>query len=316
MLPVETEPTASGSGAKAGRRAANLTIAAFVLLVLFGGMNAIGVRYTVLELPPFWGAGLRFGAASVLLAVAMLAMRLPMPRGRALVGVILYGLLNFAGTYAFIYWGFRYVQPGMAQVLLSLVPLLTLFFAVLHGLESFRWRGLLGALTAIAGVAVGFQVQTASNVPPPALLAIIAGAACMAESGVIVKQFPRVHPVTLSALSMALGTVVLLALSILVGETQQLPTRPETWAAVAYMVFFGSIAVFMLFLYIVPRLPISTVSYHFVLLPFVTVSASAWLTGEQITLPLVLGGGLVLLGVWVGAISQSPIEPPPDAHTA
>jgi drug/metabolite transporter (DMT)-like permease len=274
-------------------------------------MNAIGVRYTVLELPPFWGAALRFGAASVLLAGVMLAMRLSMPRGRALVGVVLYGLLNFAGTYAFIYWGFRYVQPGMAQVLLSLVPLLTLFFAVLHGLESFRWRGLVGALIAIAGVAIGFQVQTSSNVPPLAMLAIIAGAACMAESGVIVKQFPRVHPVTISALSMALGAAILLALSSLVGESQQLPTRPETWAAVAYLVLFGSIAVFMLFLYIVPRLPISTVSYHFVLLPFVTVTASAWLTGEVITLPLVLGGALVLLGVWIGAISRPDRAVPP-----
>jgi drug/metabolite transporter (DMT)-like permease len=46
------------------------------------------------------------------------------------------------------------------------------------------------------------------------------------------------------------------------------------------------------------------VSYQFVLLPFITVLASAWLTGEVITLPLLLGGGLVLVGVWVGAISR------------
>jgi drug/metabolite transporter (DMT)-like permease len=266
--------------ADATRRSNQLTIGAFILSVLLGGMNAIGVRYTVLELPPLWGATLRFGVAAALLIVVMLTMRLIMPRGRALVGVILYGLLNFGASYAFLYWGFIYVQPGMAQVLLALVPLLTLFFAVLHGLERFRWRGLVGATIAVAGIAIGFQVQMASDVPPLALLAIIAGAACFAEAGVIVKQFPRVHPVTTNALAMTAGTALLLALSLLLGEARNLPTRPETWTALLYLVVFGSVAVFMLFLYVVPRLPISTISYQFVLLPFVTVAASAWLTGE------------------------------------
>ncbi len=299
---VESRP--SGPGADVIRGSSNLTTGAFALMVLLGGLNALGVRYTVLELPPVWGAALRFSAAAALLAVVMLAMRLPMPRGRALVGVILYGLLNFGVGYVFIYWGFGYVQPGMAQVLLALVPLLTLFFAVLHRLEPFRWRALIGAAIAVAGVAVGFEVQTASDVPPLALLAIVAGAACIAESGVIIKQFPHVHPVTTNVLAMAAGAAMLLALSFLLGETHNLPTRPETWVAVVYMVLVGSIVVFMLFLYIVPRWPISRVSYQFVLLPFITVLASAWLTGEAITLPLVLGGGLVLVGVWVGAISR------------
>jgi drug/metabolite transporter (DMT)-like permease len=174
----------------------------------------------------------------------------------------------------------------------------------LHRLEPFRWRALIGAAIAVAGVAVGFEVQTASDVPPLALLAIVAGAACIAESGVIIKQFPHVHPVTTNVLAMAAGAAMLLALSFLLGETHNLPTRPETWVAVIYIVLVGSIVVFMLFLYIVPRWPISRVSYQFVLLPFITVLASAWLTGEAITLPLVLGGGLVLVGVWVGAISR------------
>src|SRR5512136_436218 len=111
-------------------------IVTYILVILFGGFNAIGVRFTVLELPPFWGATLRFAPAAILLFLLVLFLKLPLPRGRALIGAILFGVLNFGGSYAFIYYGLRKVQPGMGQVILALVPLFTLIFAVSHRQET------------------------------------------------------------------------------------------------------------------------------------------------------------------------------------
>jgi drug/metabolite transporter (DMT)-like permease len=37
---------------------------------------------------------------------------------------------------------------------MAFVPLLTFFFAMAHGLERFRWRGLFGAALGVAGIAV------------------------------------------------------------------------------------------------------------------------------------------------------------------
>lgn len=42
---------------------------------------------------------------------------------------------------------------------------------------------------------------------------------------------------------------------------------------------------------------------------FETLALSAWLTGEQLNSGLLLGGALVLLGVWVGAFSGGPPRP-------
>src|SRR5687768_8391217 len=66
-----------------------LTMAASALLILIGGSNAVAVRFSNAELPPFWGAALRFGAASLLLFMAVLIIRLPLPRGGALLRRIL-----------------------------------------------------------------------------------------------------------------------------------------------------------------------------------------------------------------------------------
>ena len=60
-------------------------------MVLAGG-NGIGIRFSNRELDPLWGAGARFALARVLLVIVMVALRLAVPRGRALAGAVAFGL--------------------------------------------------------------------------------------------------------------------------------------------------------------------------------------------------------------------------------
>src|SRR5215204_2192340 len=63
-----------------------LNAAVFVAIALIGGGNPVGVAIVVDELAPIWAAAFRFLAAGAIFAVAMLVLRVPMPRGRALIG--------------------------------------------------------------------------------------------------------------------------------------------------------------------------------------------------------------------------------------
>jgi drug/metabolite transporter (DMT)-like permease len=44
------------------------------------------------------------------------------------------------------------------------------------------------------------------------------------------------------------------------------------------------------------------------LFPIVTVIMAAWLLGEQVTATFVIGGAVVLFGVWVGAFSRPSVK--------
>ena len=88
-----------------------------------------------------------------------------------------------------------------------------------------------------------------------------------------------------------------------------LPHRPETWAAMAYLVVIGSVVVFLLYLIVLRYWAASRASYGFVIIPFVTVVLSAWLDNEPVGLGLVLGGLLVLAGVYVGALRPARAHP-------
>ncbi len=65
----------------AGRSPDGLALGAFAVAVTVGGANFLAVRFSTRELPPFWGAGLRFGLAAVLFVVIALALRLKWPWG-------------------------------------------------------------------------------------------------------------------------------------------------------------------------------------------------------------------------------------------
>src|SRR5207302_3885343 len=122
------------------------------------------------------------------------------PARANLPGIALFGLFNFGLTYVFLYTGLREAPAGTASVITALVPLLTLIFAVLQRVERFRPAGLVGSLIAVAGIALIFANQVSLNVPIPALLSLVGAAACIAETGVLVKRFPPGDPLVAMAL--------------------------------------------------------------------------------------------------------------------
>lgn len=284
---------------------ARSTLAAFFGIVVLGGFNGVAIRFGNHELAPFWGATIRFALATAILFGIVAIRRIPLPRGAALTGSLLYGVLGFAASYAFIYWGLVETPAGLAQVILALAPLLTFLLAVLHGLERFRWHNLAGALLSLGGIVVIFGDRIGSGVPVVSMLAVLASAVCMAETNVIVKRFPKSHPVASNAVAMGLGSAILLVISLVAGESRALPVEARTWAALGYLVVVGSVALFILFLYVIERWTASATSYFWLLLPLVSVSAAAWLANEAVTPAFLVGGAVVVAGVYVGAFAPS-----------
>jgi drug/metabolite transporter (DMT)-like permease len=282
-----------------------LNVAIFVSIALIGGGNPVGVAIVVDELAPIWAAAFRFLAAGAVFAVVMLVLRVPIPRGRALIGSLVYGVLGFFCAFTFLFWGLQETPPGTSQIIIALVPLLTIVLAVAHGLERFSPRALLGVVIAFGGLVFLFYDRIQADIPLVSLLAIVAGAAFLAESGVVLKLTPGAHPVASNAVAMLGGGLMLLALSAVVGDTWQLPTQSDTWAAMAFLIVFGSVAVFGLFVFLLGRWTVTAVSYTLLLQPLAALIYSSLLRNEPLTPSLFLGGAVILAGVYIGAFTGS-----------
>jgi drug/metabolite transporter (DMT)-like permease len=219
--------------------------------------------------------------------------------------VSLYGALFFAGGFSCTYYALVRIHAGLGQTVIALTPLATLLLAVVQRQERLRLAALIGALVSSVGVGVISGVSGSESVPPLSLLALLGAVLCFAEATVLVRRFPTVHAVTANAVGMAVGAAILITLALLVGEAVVLPELGSTWLAVAYMVLLGSGPVFVLYVLVVRIWGASRAAFGFVLIPLVAVVLSMWIDDEPVGAGLLLGGPLVLAGVYVGALRRS-----------
>jgi drug/metabolite transporter (DMT)-like permease len=245
---------------------------------------------------------LRFALAAVLIVAVMRALRLALPRGKTLLGAILFGLLQFAGAFGFFYYALVQIHAGLGQTLLALVPLATLLLAVAQRQERLSGAAVVGSLLGLAGVGLISLDPWRASIPLLSLLAVLASVFCFAQALVLVRRLPPIHPVALNAVGMVTGALVLLSASILLGEPKVLPQRIATWTALAYVAAIGSVVVFLLHVHVAQHWGASRAAYVMVVIPLVTIMLSAWLDQEPVTGGLLLGGVLVIGGVYLGAL--------------
>ncbi len=287
------------------RSGERIALASFLGSALFAGGNAVCIRFSNRELDPFWGATLRFALAGGLLVLVMLVLRIELPRGRAFSGSVLYGLFNFGGTFGFTYYALVRLHGGLGQTLLALVPLATLLLAVAQRQERVRTSAIVGCALGLAGVAVVSRAPLQESVPIASVLAILGAVLCFAEAAVLVRRLPPVDPVAMNAVGMVAGAALLFVVALIAGDRFELPERGVTWIAIAYLVVLGSGVVFVLGLVVLRYWEASRFSYLFVLVPPIAVAVSAWLDDEPVGSGLLVGGLLILAGVYVGALRQA-----------
>lgn len=279
------------------------TLAAFSGAVVIGGANFIAVRFSNEELDPLFGAALRFGLATLLFLLIARVTGAPFPRGRAAAGAALYGLLGFGAAYGLLYYALVGLTAGTASVITAAAPLVTLVLAVLHGQERFSMRGVVGGGLAIAGLAVLSAGNLGGDLRLVYLIAAMLGVVAIAGSSVVIKDFPKAHPVTTNAVGMAAGTAFLIVTSVAFQEQWAFPRERRTWLAISWLVVLGSVALFLLFLYVIRRWTASATVYAVTMMPVVAVTLGALIADEPITAEVLAGGALVIAAVYVGAVS-------------
>lgn len=288
-------------------------LVAFAGVVVFGGTNAVAIYYSNQELAPIWGAALRFGFAALLLVTYLAFRRIRFPSGSGLGGAIAFGVLG-ATANGLAYWAILQVPAAIATVFLAAVPLVTMFLAALHGLESVRLRGVVGGVLAVSGILALSNPNIGADIPLLALLALVGAVVCVSEAGIIVKKYPSHSPAATNGSAMLASTVVLVAASAVFGETWSIPSEGATWLALAHLVLLGTVGLFGLFLYVLRRWTASATAYATVLMPVVTALLGFVLLGQSFTWGMALAAGLILAGVYLGALSlpKVPVPAPPE----
>src|SRR5213595_3880734 len=261
----------------------------------------IGLR----DLPPISYAAIRFVlAVIVLLAVSTGRVRLLPQQASDYVLLAFTGVVMFAVNYGLLFWGELYVSSGLAAVLQATIPIFGMVFAhLMLPDEPMRLRKLAGSLLALGGVAIicarllGFNGTLAFW----GGLGIVFGAAGAAFSNVLLKaRAIRLAPAMIAAWQMIFGAAPLLVTGLII-EGNPLRFR---WAALSifclfYLAVIGSALTFLLLYWLLPRMSVARLQAISLITPPGAVALGWAIGGETFSLWSLLGGCLVLAGVWM-----------------
>lgn len=290
------------TGVETGPRPDRVALAAFLGAAVLASGNAVAIKVSLDELQPLWSATLRFGLASVVLAIVMTALRLPWPRGHELSGALVFGALGFAATFALANYALLTVPAGAGQTILALVPLATLLIAVAARQERLTVARVIGAVIAVVGVAIVYLRGVSEPIPLLSLLAVLGAVVTMSAASVFVRRFPPAHPVAMNAVAVVVACVLLLLGTLVAGEDMVVPVSPETLTALGYLGVAGSVVTFSLMLLVLKYWSASRTNYVLVVIPAFTIPVAAWVLGEEVPATLLVGGAVIVAGVYLGAL--------------
>jgi drug/metabolite transporter (DMT)-like permease len=127
----------------------------------------------------------------------------------------------------------------------------------------------------------------------------------------------RFNPVSTTLYGIAVGSLILVPLALLEGGTASLTSAPiEALAGIAYLAVFGTVGAFVLLNLGVARIGASRASAFALLVPVIGVLTSVAFLGEELGPTTVVGGAIVLIGLWLvehGGASSTPASQPSGA---
>ena len=276
---------------------------AFAFCCLAWGSTFLFIAIGNDTLAPVWAGALRLGVSAVVLALIAVVLRRPWPRGPELSAALWFGFVDFGLSLPLLYWGQRKVSSSAAGVVFATIPLATLVFARMFGLERLSRVKIAAAIAGLAGVAllsIGPRVGGSEAV---ALAAVALSAVGAALSGVILKRAPYSDPVAMNAIAHAIGAAVCFPLSLAMGERWTLPAGSGL-VSFLYLTLVGSIGVFIVFAWLVRHWSASRMSYITIVTPVVAMALGVGLRGERLAPNTLLGAAIVLGAVVVAMLAE------------
>ena len=287
-----------------------ISVAAMVFTTTMWGLSFISTKVLLRRLAPIQVAFLRHAIASVAIWIAAAVARpnirvslrdLPTMLIAAVVGIPIY--------YYFENTGLLYLSAATASIITASTPAMTAVIESIFYRKRLPLAGWAGILVSAGGVALVVQSGAAQAAAASAAgrSDFLLGASMLLTSSFAWSLYtifnrPNVASygsLTTNAYRITFATAVLYVATLRNGVPwREALSRPEVLLNLGYLGIFCSAVGYLLYLFALQSLGPTVVSAFINLVPVFGVAGSALILGEQITLVQLVGGAIVVLGIF------------------
>lgn len=281
------------------KRLSAVTLAAFFALYVIWGSTYFAIRVGVEEWPPFMMAGVRFLLAGTVLFLYLKLRSTPNPSMREVLGGAILGVLMPGVGNGLVTLAEKDVSSGVAALVVATVPLFTTLFARLFG-QPARWTEWGGIVLGLVGMALLNLGANLKASPSGALILVLASAG-WALGSAWSKHLTQPKGLMSSAVMMLSGGLALLLASLARGETLAAWPSWHGWAALLYLVVFGSIIAYTAYLHLLKTVSAAAATSYAYVNPVIAVLLGVMLLGEHVGVHelgamAVIVAGVLLIG--------------------
>ncbi len=285
---------------------------AVVCCALWGG-NAVAVKFSIPDLPPFGCAAIRFLIALPILGVACWRIGPRPVIARRLWGLVVLHALMTAIQIGTFNWGTSHSEAGRSSVFINVHPLIVAPLAGIWFGERLGSRGWLGLASAVAGVALLLWEPLSRGGGLVGDLVVLGSGVLFAFQTLAQKRtFPLIPPMTLLLFQTVLAIPLIFGVSACFEGIGGYQLTPQAIWGVIYQGLAVSGVCFSLWMLLLRRYPAGRLAALAFLTPLFGVGLGHLTRHEPLTWPLVGGGILVGMGIYLVASDRTAHALPPD----
>jgi len=289
---------------KKGTRAK--AIFALSLVCILWGTTWLASKQGVIYIPDaLQMAGIRQFLGGICYVGFFLYKRMPLPKGKEWIPIIVLSFLNFMISNGLSTLALQYkISAGLGAIIGAIFPLWIVIIGLFMSKEKMPVMAIVGLLLGFGGVCVIFYDHLNEFLDPQfrwgILLSVIATWTWAISTLYTKRQAVKFNPYFGLGLQMVISGIVLYSFSAASGKAIALTAIPwQSWAAIGYLVIFGSLIAFVCYLYALQNLPTEQASIYAYINPIVAVVLGSIIFDEKLTVYLAIGGLITLLGVYL-----------------
>ena len=281
--------------------------ALWVVYIVWGS-TYLAIEYSIRSMPPLLAMGSRFLTAGLLMGFALTLKYGPgylkIKRSQIPYLVILGALLLGLGLGMVTLAQFNDVPTGIVALLISALPFWIAIFKAIEGTKTSIWSWV--------GIAIGFVGVGILLLPELSksdngthifwMLMVILGNIGWAFGTYIAPRLdlPK-STLVVTSYQMLFAGIAMTSAGLLAGEdlADLFDATLSSWLGWLFLVLVGSIATYTAYLWLIGKAPVGLIATYAYVNPVIAVSLGVLFLDEKLSITLLLGAIVVIIGVFL-----------------